>query len=76
MVRPSMASADASANDGTPRRGVSLEERRRLRSLLCGVVPPAYFEVYAHVRVRFKLAPGLGEPWTREGRFRKDARSV
>ena len=30
-----MASADASANDSTPRRGVSIEERRRLRSLLC-----------------------------------------
>ena len=35
-VRPSLASADGSANDGTPRRGVSPEERRRLRSLLCG----------------------------------------
>ena len=36
MVRPSMASAGASANDGTPRRGVCPEEHRRLRSLLCG----------------------------------------
>ena len=35
-VRPSMASAGASANDGTHKRGVSPEERRRLRSLLCG----------------------------------------
>ena len=35
-MRPSMASAGASANDGTPRRGVCPEERRRLRSLLCG----------------------------------------
>ena len=35
-MHPSLASADGSANDGTPRRGVSPEERRRLRSLLCG----------------------------------------
>ena len=35
-MRPSMASARASANDGTPRRGVCPEEHRRLRSLLCG----------------------------------------
>ena len=27
----------------------------------------AYFEYHAHVRLRFKLAPGLGEPWTRNG---------
>ena len=27
----------------------------------------AYFEYYAHVRLRFKLASGLGEPWTRDG---------
>ena len=26
-----------------------------------------YFEYHAHVRWRFKLASGLGEPWTREG---------
>ena len=25
----------------------------------------AYFEYHAHVRLRFKLASGLGEPWTR-----------
>ena len=25
----------------------------------------AYFEYHAHVRFRFKLASGLGEPWTR-----------
>ena len=27
----------------------------------------AYFEYHAHVRMRFKLASGLGEPWTRNG---------
>ena len=27
----------------------------------------AYFEYYAHVRLRFKLASGLGQPWTRDG---------
>ena len=27
----------------------------------------AYFEHHAHVRLRFKLASGLGEPWTRHG---------
>ena len=27
----------------------------------------AYFEYRAHVRLRFKLASGLGEPWTRDG---------
>ena len=26
-----------------------------------------YFEYHAHVRWRFKLASGLGEPWTRDG---------
>ena len=35
-MRPSVASADASANDGTTSGRVSPEERRRLRSLLCG----------------------------------------
>ena len=29
----------------------------------------AYFEYHAHVRLRFKLASGLGEPWTRDGGF-------
>ena len=29
----------------------------------------AYFEYHAHVRLRFKLAAGLGEPWTRDGAF-------
>ena len=27
----------------------------------------AYFEYYLHVRQQFKLAAGLGEPWTRDG---------
>ena len=27
----------------------------------------AYFEYHARVRLRFKLAAGLGEPWTRDG---------
>ena len=27
----------------------------------------AYFENHAHVRLRFKLASVLGEPWTRDG---------
>ena len=27
----------------------------------------AYFECHAHVRLRFKLAAGLGEPWTCDG---------
>ena len=26
-----------------------------------------YFEYNAHVRLRFKLATGLGDPWTRDG---------
>ena len=31
----------------------------------------AYFEYHAHVRLRFKLASGLGEPWTRDGGIRQ-----
>ena len=27
----------------------------------------AYFVYHVHVRLRFKLAAGLGEPWTRDG---------
>ena len=27
----------------------------------------AHFEYHLHVRLRFKLASGLGEPWTRDG---------
>ena len=37
-----------------------------------------YFEYHAHVRLRFKLAAGLGERWTRDGRrrVRRNARLV
>ena len=34
----------------------------------------AYFEYHAHVRLRFKLAAGLGEPWTRMVGFPEGAR--
>ena len=34
---------------------------------LLGWFRHAYFEYHAHVRLRFKLASGLGEPWTRDG---------
>ena len=27
----------------------------------------AYFEYHSHVRLRFRLAAGLGQPWTRDG---------
>ena len=27
----------------------------------------AYFQYHAYVRLRFKLAAGFGEPWTRDG---------
>ena len=27
----------------------------------------AYFDFHSHVRLRFKLATGLGQPWTRDG---------
>ena len=41
---------------------------RVLSSLgLPGWLRNAYFEYHAHVRLRFKLASGLGEPWTRDG---------
>ena len=33
----------------------------------------AYFEFHSHVRLRFKLASGLGEPWTRDGLFLRGA---
>ena len=32
-----------------------------------GLFRRAYFEYHAHVRLRFKLASGLGAPWTRDG---------
>ena len=46
---------------------------RRIRdSVLSSLGLPAwfrhtYFEYHAHVRQRFKLAAGRGEPWTRDG---------
>ena len=33
----------------------------------------AYFEYHAHVRLRFNLASGLGEPWTRDGEIPQGA---
>ena len=33
----------------------------------------AYFEYHAHVRLRFKLASVLGEPWSRDGVFLRGA---
>ena len=33
----------------------------------------AYFEYHSHVRLRFKLAAGLGEPWTRDWRIPQGA---
>ena len=33
----------------------------------------AYCEHHAHVRLRFKLATGLGELWTRDGVFFRGA---
>ena len=36
---------------------------------LLGWFRNAYLEYHAHVRLRFKLASGLGEPWTRNGRI-------
>ena len=32
-----------------------------------------YFECHPHVRLRFKLAAGFGEPWTRYGGFLRGA---
>ena len=29
----------------------------------------AYFDFHSHVRLRFKLATGLGQPWTRDGGY-------
>ena len=41
---------------------------RVLSSLgLLGWFRNAYFEYHAHVRLRFKLASGLGEPWSLGG---------
>ena len=41
---------------------------RVLSSLgLPGWFQHAYFEYHSHVRLQFKLAAGLGQPWTRDG---------
>ena len=41
---------------------------RVLSSLgLPGLFRHSYSENHAHVRLRFKLATGIGEPWTRDG---------
>ena len=42
-------------------------ERVLSSSGLPGWFRNAYSEYHAHVRLRFKLASGLGEPWTRDG---------
>ena len=47
-------------------------DRCILDRVLCSLGLPgwfrhAYFEYHARVRLRFKLASGLGEPWTRDG---------
>ena len=34
---------------------------------LSGWFRHAYFEYHSHVRLRFKLTAGLGQPWTRDG---------
>ena len=34
---------------------------------LLGCFRHAYFELHSHVRLRFLLATGLGQPWTRDG---------
>ena len=57
--------ADAIKSFDTVDRGIL---DRVLSSLgLPGWFRHAYFEYHAHVRLRFKLAAGLGEPWTRDG---------
>ena len=45
-----------------------------LDRVLCSVGLPgwfchAYYEYHAHVRLRFELESGFGEPWTRDGVF-------
>ena len=57
--------ADVIKSFDTVDRGI-LE--RVLSSLgLLGWFRNAYFEYHAHVRLRFKLASGLGEPWSLDG---------
>ena len=57
--------ADAIKSFDTVDRGIL----DRVLSSLCLLAwfRHAYFECHAHVRLRFKLAAGLGEPWTRDG---------
>ena len=47
-------------------------DRGILDRVLCSLGLPGWFrhacfEYHAHVRLRLKLASGLGEPWTRNG---------
>ena len=57
--------ADAFQSYDTVDRGIL---DRVLRGLgLLAWFQHAYFECHVHVRVRFKLAAGLGVPWTRDG---------
>ena len=57
--------ADVIKSFGTVDRGIL---DRVLSSLgLPGWFRHAYFEYHGHVRLRFKLASGLGEPWARDG---------
>ena len=49
-------------------------DRGILDRVLCSLGLPgwfrhAHFEYHTHVALRFKLASGLGEPWTRDGRI-------
>ena len=53
-------------------KSVDTVDRGILDRVLCSLGLPAwyrhaYFEYHAHVRLRCKLAAGLGEPWTRDG---------
>ena len=57
--------ADVIKSFDTVDRGIS---DRVLCSLgLPSCLRHAYFECHAYVRLRFKLAAGLGQPWTRDG---------
>ena len=59
--------ADVVKSSDTVDRGIL---DRVLSSLgLPGWFRHAYFEYHAHVRLRFKLASGLGQSWTRDGCF-------
>ena len=57
--------ADVMKSFDTVERGIL---DRMLSSLgLPGCFRHAYFEYHSSVRLRFKLAAGLGQPWTRDG---------